>query len=163
MKRNIWIIVSLFAAIAIIFSGCSNSTSSDLVPDVTENEKIEIEDLVSLVNEHRKELGFSELQWSNELALIAQEHSQDMSENDYLSHINKAGEDPSDRVFAKTDKFTFVGENIALGYKSGSSVFSGWLASKVHKDIMENNEFTHHGVGYVEDGNYWTHVFAKIK
>jgi uncharacterized protein YkwD len=54
-----------------------------------------------------------------------------------------------------------AGENIAAGYSTGASVLSGWLGSSGHKANIENANYTHHGVGYVAEGNYWTHVFAR--
>ena len=52
-------------------------------------------------------------------------------------------------------------ENIAQGYSTGQAVLNGWLGSTGHRENIENGNYTHHGVGYVEDGHYWTHVFAR--
>lgn len=51
-----------------------------------------------------------------------------------------------------------VGENIAYGYTSSSSVFQGWLNSSGHRANIENPNYTHVGFGLT--GKYWTVVFA---
>ena len=48
-----------------------------------------------LINAYHKEQGQTESQWDAQLARIARAHHQYMANNDYNSHTNLSGDDPS--------------------------------------------------------------------
>ena len=54
-----------------------------------------------------------------------------------------------------------AGENIAKGYATPEAVVKGWMNSPGHRANRLNKSFTHIGVGYVENGNYWTQMFIS--
>lgn len=163
--------------IALAFVGCSDPTApvvnapdddqpSDATPDDQPNDltpdevPAAVTDFVALMNDHRHDEGLSPLVWSNDLANVALAHSQDMRARDFFDHTNPDGDSPFDRMTAAGISYRRAGENIAYGYRTGASVFTGWINSDGHRGNIENAAYTHHGVGYVEDGHYWTHVFA---
>jgi len=113
------------------------------------------------VNDYRESKGLSRLQWDPALGGVAQAHSQDMYDRSFFSHTNPDGEDPFDRMSAAGISYESAAENIAKGYTTGQAVLNGWINSPGHRANIENAAYTHHGLGYVESGNYWTHVFAK--
>lgn len=113
------------------------------------------------MNEHRTSQGLPKLQWDASLAGVALSHSADMHSRDFFSHTNPDGEDPFERMKAAGLSFQSAGENIAMGHSTGQAVFDGWIGSTGHRENIENTSYTHHGLGYVEDGHYWTHVFAR--
>ncbi|MER2170832.1 MAG: CAP domain-containing protein, partial [Psychrobacillus psychrodurans] len=57
--------------------------------------------------------------------------------------------------------YTAAGENIAKGQKSAAQVMEAWMNSSGHRANILDAKFTHIGVGYVGDGNYWTQMFIK--
>lgn len=57
------------------------------------------------------------LTWSDTIAYVARLHSLDMAETGYFDHVNKAGEDPSDRA-AKV--------GLSGTHKSGNQVIEGF-------------------------------------
>jgi len=122
----------------------------------------EAQEFVSLVNDHRESEGLEPLVWDTALASVAVAHSEDMRDRNFFSHDNPDGEDPFDRMRAAGISFQRAGENIASGYRTGQAVLDGWLASEGHRTNIETAAYTHHGLGYVEEGHYWTHVFATI-
>lgn len=87
-------------------------------------------DLVALAREIHKEVnvvreahGLSPLAWTEELAAVAQAHSQDMADHAYFGHTNRRGEDPGDRArqVGISDQFQVgsylvegIGENLFL-------------------------------------------------
>jgi uncharacterized protein YkwD len=83
-----------------------------------------------------------------------------MRDRDFFSHSNPDGEEPFDRMSDAGISYAGAAENIASGYASAEAVLNGWLNSSGHRANIENGSYTHHGIGYVEEGNYWTHVFA---
>ena len=146
-------------------AGCANLLGTDEAE--TGSTAIELSDLpaeaqsfVTLVNDHRENQGLEPLAWHAAIGGVAQAHSQDMRDRDYFAHDNPDGESPFDRMRAAGISYQGAGENIARGYTTGQSVLNGWLGSTGHRENIENSAYTHHGLRYVEDGNYWTHVFA---
>lgn len=112
------------------------------------------------MNDHREDQGLEPLVWNDALGGVAQAHSKDMRDRNYFKHENPDGEDPFDRMRAAGISYRGAGENIAQGYRTGQSVLDGWLGSTGHRVNIEKSAYTDHGLGYVEDGNYWTLVFA---
>ena len=117
-----------------------------------------------------------ELQWSNELEEAAQEHSNDMSENNFLSHTGSDGSTYKQRMQEHGFDGTNYSENIAYVQKGGIS-YSGdeWLERMVawvnddhgHCSNLMDPNYTHTGMAEAksEDDNsvtiYWTQDFAN--
>jgi uncharacterized protein YkwD len=113
------------------------------------------------VNEHRVTKNCKALTELPALNRNAQNHSQDMKNRSFFSHNNPDGKTPFDRMRDDGIGYRSAGENIAMGQSTGSAVLTAWLNSSGHRANIENCNFTHHGIGYVSDGHYWTHVFAQ--
>lgn len=156
-------LVALLVVAMVLGYGCTNPTSSDS-PGTASNSDVSLsaeeEAFIRLVNEHRESQGLNGLTWNDALGEIALAHSRDMRDRDFFSHTNPDGDDPFDRMDAAGISHRGAAENIASGYTTGEAVLNGWLNSDGHRRNIENGNYTHHGIGYVEDGNYWTHVFA---
>jgi uncharacterized protein YkwD len=70
------------------------------------------------------------LAWNSQLEQAALVHSTDMADNNFFAHISATnGSTVGPRVTAAGYNYRSVGENIAAGYTSISSVMSGWMAS----------------------------------
>ena len=52
-----------------------------------------------------------------------------------------------------------AGENIAMGYSTPEAVVAAWMNSEGHRANILSANYTTLGVGYVEDGGYWTQWF----
>ncbi len=101
------------------------------------------------------------LQWSDKLAQAALRHASDMADNQWFDH---AGTDDSNIAWRVSDtgyEWTAVGENIAYGYKSISSVVNGWRKSPSHCRNLMKAAYVEMGVARV--GNYWAQALAKPK
>jgi uncharacterized protein YkwD len=57
--------------------------------------------------------------------------------------------------------YSAAGENIAMGQRSAEEVVQAWMDSEGHRANILNGTFTHIGVGYIENGNYWTQMFIS--
>ena len=121
----------------------------------------EVQAFVTLVNEHRLEVGCDALEWHAGVADVAQAHSADMVERDFFAHTNPDGESPFDRLTAAGIDFGAAAENIAYGYPGAEAVLQGWLDSSGHRQNIENCGLRQHGVGLV--GTHWTHLFANVR
>jgi uncharacterized protein YkwD len=114
---------------------------------------------VDLMNDHRESVGCGRLLWNDDVASVAQHHSEDMVERNYFDHTNPDGESPFDRLQNAGIAYTGAAENIAWGYPTASAVLQGWLDSSGHRSNIENCSLTEHGVGLYQ--SRWTHLFIR--
>lgn len=129
---------------------------------ISENEQQAVEEqVVSLVNEERAKEGLAPLTIDWELARVAKYKSQDMHDKNYFSHTSPTYGSPFDMLKNFGISYNAAGENIAKGQTSATQVMEAWMNSSGHRANIMDAKFTHIGVGYVEDGNYWTQMFIK--
>ncbi|MGH8793810.1 MAG: CAP domain-containing protein [Stackebrandtia sp.] len=124
-----------------------------------------VAEVVELTNEQRMEHGCGELRLDDDLLVPAQEHSQDMADNDYMDHVGSDGREPGDRVEDSEYPGSYGAENVAAGYETPEDVVDGWMNSDGHRENILNCELTAIGVGYAENENsqyelYWTQLFG---
>ena len=62
---------------------------------------------------------------------------------------------------AKGIQYKAAPENIAMGQKTAAEVVKGWMESPGHRANIMNGNFTHIGIGYDANGNYWTQQFIQ--
>lgn len=117
------------------------------------------EQVVNLVNVIRKQNGLGALTLSEELCKVARYKSQDMHDRNYFSHTSPTYGSPFDMMKRFGISFRTAGENIAMGYRTPEDVVEGWMNSSGHRANILNAAYTQIGVGFVEDGYYWTQMF----
>jgi uncharacterized protein YkwD len=105
--------------------------------------------------------------WSENLAMAAYLHSEDMALNNFFSHTGSDGRSAGQRISRQGYPWRTYGENIAVGYRTVSSVIQGWLGSEGHCRNLMDPDFTEIGAGYAIGpfgGNpaarYWTFDLA---
>lgn len=133
----------------------------DVINIPEKNEKVDSfeAEVIRLVNEIRKERGLSPLSYDWQLARVARYKSMDMQSLGYFSHTSPTYGSPFDMMKSFGISYRSAGENIARGYSTPKSVVNGWMNSSGHRANILNSSYTHIGVGYVEEGNYWTQMF----
>ncbi|KOO41087.1 CAP domain-containing protein [Priestia koreensis] len=124
---------------------------------VSESEK----KVVELVNQEREKAGLKPLQIDSKLSEVAKAKSQDMKDNNYFDHQSPKYGSPFDMMKKFGVDYSSAGENIAQGQTSPDEVMNSWMNSEGHRKNIMNPNFTHIGVGYVQDGNYWTQEFIS--
>lgn len=115
--------------------------------------------VVTLTNQERAKHGLPELKVDLQLSKVARAKSKDMSDNNYFSHTSPTYGSPFDMMKQYGVTYRSAGENIAKGQRSPAEVVNAWMNSEGHRANILNESFTHIGVGYVENGNYWTQQF----
>ncbi|WP_276329392.1 CAP domain-containing protein [Methanococcus maripaludis] len=148
-------------------------------PVVYKNAQIE-QYILEYTNMERSSYGLEALVLDSALSQISQDHSDDMAENDYFSHVNLDGETPTDRAIAADynvvkylgDGYysTGIGENIAkmptgnvigIGYVSddaesiAKAIVDAWMDSDGHRANILNSQYTNIGIGVAFDGTYY--------
>ncbi len=101
------------------------------------------------------------LAWNGKLFDAAAAHSADMATKNYFSHTSQDGRTFDQRITAAGYSWSNIGENIAAGQSSASSVMAGWMASAGHCSNIMNSSFTQVGVACVINNSatfrtYWT-------
>ncbi|MED4452659.1 CAP domain-containing protein [Metabacillus fastidiosus] len=117
--------------------------------------------VIDLTNQERAKQGLSPLKLDTKLSQIARTKSLDMKNKGYFSHTSPTYGSPFDMMKQFGISYTSAGENIAKGQRSPEEVVNAWMNSEGHRANILNSSYTHIGVGYVEDGNYWTQMFIK--
>lgn len=153
-------------------SGCNENTNqtdttrpeTDMETDnVNDIEAFEISDyekeVIRLVNEIRVSYGLGELTLNEELSAVARLKSEDMRDNYYFSHNSPTFGSPFEMMSHFGINYRTAGENIAMGQKTPREVVDGWMNSEGHRANILNGSFTEIGVGYAENGHYWTQMF----
>lgn len=104
-----------------------------------------------------------QLRWNDQLRDAARAHSRHMARRGFFDHVAPNGSTPADRAEDAGYPTRSVGENIAAGQPTPSSVMESWMDSPGHcRNIMDGG-YTELGVGlYVHEGApFWTQVFGS--
>lgn len=117
--------------------------------------------IMSLINEHREDIGLEPINIINIISNEAEGHTNYMIGVGQPSHDNFSirYKNLVNKVNAKS-----VGENVAYGYSSAEAVVRAWINSSEHKKTIENTEYTDFGISTKkndEGKNYFTHIFIK--
>ncbi|TAA41834.1 carbohydrate binding domain-containing protein [Corallincola spongiicola] len=107
----------------------------------------------------------SPVQLHQSLQLAAEEHSNNMANNNFFSHTGLDGSDSNDRARRHGYSKTWAGENIGAGYGSVADVMNGWLNSEGHCRHIMNANHVDFGGARADNANsdyrsYWTLVLG---
>ena len=100
------------------------------------------------------------------LTNAARNHSLDMAVKNYFSHVSLDGRTFVNRISsAGYTSYRALGENIAAGYNTASSVMNGWMTSPGHCNNIMSPNYKEIGIGYAFDStstydHYWTQDFG---
>lgn len=98
------------------------------------------------------------LTWSDVVAKAAYNHSSDMYEKNFFSHVSSDGKTLADRFDAVGYTWKAIAENIAKGQNDEQAVMNSWLSSEGHcKNIMSAS---YKEMGAAKVGSYWTQDFG---
>ncbi|MFJ8234904.1 CAP domain-containing protein [Ureibacillus sp. NPDC094379] len=117
--------------------------------------------VVDLTNAERTKAGLKPLEIYAPLMKVAEAKSADMAKNNYFSHTSPTYGSPFDQIKAAGISYKSAGENIAQGQRTPAEVVQAWMDSPGHRQNIMNASYTHIGVGYVKNGNYWTQQFIQ--
>ncbi|MFJ7406607.1 MULTISPECIES: CAP domain-containing protein [unclassified Lysinibacillus] len=130
--------------------------------NIPTNEQASVEqEVVKLVNAERAKAGLPALKEDWELSRVAKYKSQDMHDKNYFDHTSPTYGTPFTMMKNFGITYKSAGENIAKGQKSATEVVNAWMNSEGHRANILNKNYTHIGVGFVKDGNYWSQMFIQ--
>ena len=141
-------------------SGGSSSSGTQL------NQGFETE-VVSLMNQRRTQGAtcggtafgsVGSVVMNGNLRQAARDHSIDMFERSYFSHVTPEGKTFDQRIRESGYARQPMSENIAAGQTSPQAVVNGWMASDGHCRNIMNGAARDVGIGFAS--NYWTANFG---
>lgn len=116
---------------------------------------------IELTNAERRKNGLSDYQVDDQLSKVATMKSDDMQQNNYFSHTSPTHGSPFVMIRDQGVSYSAAGENIAQGQTTPEQVVKSWMNSEGHRKNILSDNFTHIGVGYNEQGHYWTQMFIN--
>ncbi|MEL6658305.1 MAG: CAP domain-containing protein [Bacteroidota bacterium] len=163
---------SLFLLLTLSFTACQ--PDEDFIPEPTGGPGIlnegsaAFQEMILDINDLRAEgcrcgntnmPPVGPLQWNDQIAIAAAEHSADMAQAGVLNHTGTDGSLAGDRLKRNGYDWRSYGENIASGFTSMDGVLQAWIDSPGHCRNLMNASFQE--IGIARQGNYWTQVFAS--
>ncbi|UFT97718.1 SafA/ExsA family spore coat assembly protein [Radiobacillus kanasensis] len=130
------------------------------IPNINATKSIE-QQVIDLTNQQRAKNGLSPLKGDWELSRVARYKSQDMHDRGYFDHTSPTYGSPFTMMQNFGIHYRSAAENIARGQRTAQEVVNAWMNSAGHRKNILTAKFTHIGVGYVADGNYWTQMFIQ--
>ncbi len=133
-----------------------------LVPSSASAEVNDYElETLRLVNQERLARGLPALGTDARLFAASEAHTEWMCANRTLSHYGVGGSTPGNRATAQGYPWNAIGETLAQGYTTPSSVvLSGWKRGSGHWTILMSSRYRDIGVAYVLCSgtrlHYWT-------
>lgn len=121
------------------------------------------ERMVALVNEERVKAGFLPLRVDDRLVTVARDHSLDMFNRHYFSHVSPEGHDLSYGARQQQVVYALIGENLAFA-PDVESAHTGLMNSDAHRRNILDPTFTRIGIGIIDGdvyGKLFTQVFAN--
>ena len=117
----------------------------------------QIGEVLALVNAERAKNGLSPLTLDTELTSNANIRAKEIVEQ--FSHTRPNGESCDTAV---TVNWSYIGENIAMGYPTPEAVMNGWMNSDGHRKNILNGDFTKIGIGVCSSRGamYWVQLFV---
>ncbi|MFH8404316.1 CAP domain-containing protein [Streptomyces sp. NPDC018019] len=120
--------------------------------------------VVRLVNRERAKAGCRPVRAHRTVTEAAQRHSGHMARADSLSHRERGGSGPGNRLSAVGYDWRRAGENIARGQLDAAEVVRAWARSPEHRVVLADCSFRHAGVGIDTGtggrGPWWTLLLA---
>ncbi|WP_199613599.1 CAP domain-containing protein [Paenibacillus alkalitolerans] len=104
--------------------------------------------VVTLVNKERAKAGLKPLAKDSALSAMALDKAKDMHYNNYFSHTSPTYGSPFDMMKSYGIRYTYAGENIAMGQRTPQEVMNAWMNSQGHRQNILSPNFTTIGVGY---------------
>jgi uncharacterized protein YkwD len=144
------------------FTDSVSITVKSAVSSIPESDwKLEV---ARLTNIEREKAGVSILKYNDYIAAGAQTRSEELLTS--FSHTRPDGS----RFFTVFDdpdfSYRYIGENLALGYKSPAEVVAAWMKSDGHRANLLSDKYSDIGIGITksESGRYhWAQIFYKGK
>lgn len=135
-------------------SGISITANTAKVSEIQQNHETSEgfkSEVLRLINIERVNNGLNALQEMPTLNKLADVRAQES--NVLFSHKRPNGTMCS-TIFSDYDlSYSTIGENLAYGYSTPSTLVKAWMNSKSHRENILSNHYTYTGIGYYKNQN----------
>lgn len=129
---------------------------------IEKHELLEFEkEVIRLTNIEREKQGLLPLKTDFFLSYVARKKSEDMNVHQYFAHKSPTYGTPFQMLDSFGIYYTYAGENLAHGFSSPAQVISAWMDSEGHRKNILNDVYTYIGIGYEENGHFWTMLLIR--
>ncbi|MDO8626283.1 MAG: CAP domain-containing protein, partial [Candidatus Magasanikbacteria bacterium] len=104
------------------------------------------EDIIIQTNTLRQTLGLGGLRESVVLDIAAAQKLQDMLQNQYFAHTSPAGVSPWHWIEVNQYKYSYAGENLAIGFLTAKDTVNAWANSPSHRANLLNANYKEIGI-----------------
>lgn len=104
------------------------------------------EEIIAQTNTLRQSLGFDVLKENPVLDIAAAQKLQDMTQNQYFAHTSPAGISPWHWIEVNQYKYTYAGENLAIGFLTAKDAVNAWANSPSHRANLLNSNYKEIGI-----------------
>lgn len=112
-----------------------------------------------LLNQIRAQNNLGPLLFDEQQIQVAQAYAKKMSDENFFSHTAADGKTFNRRLVEGGVRFSYAGENIALGQTTPQQAVDSWMNSSGHRANILNPDFKRQGIGFY---NYrWVNVFTN--
>lgn len=126
-------------------TGNGNTNTNTNYPQSWSDSAAWEQELLTLVNKARTDLGLNALVAIDDIASLSRSHSRDMAVNNFFDHTSPQRGTPEQRM--TTAGLPPCLENIAHGYMSATDTFNALMASPSHRNNILNPNGTFFGAG----------------
>lgn len=120
------------------------------------------QDILELVNKHRRQRGLAKLEMANEISAEAEKHSRNMATG-HTAFGHDGFDERLSRLMRQLPGSNGGAENVAYGSRTAEEVVDMWLNSPGHRKNIEGN-YNLTGIGAIKgkDGTaYYTQIFIR--
>lgn len=121
------------------------------------------EEFMTLMNDHRVNLGLDPLNHISGLQEISEGHSAQMASGAVaFGHSGFSDRCAAGRIVLGGGNL--CAENVAMGQKTVQAAYTAWMNSPGHRANIENARVTHTGFGFAKSSSgvwYWTQIFLE--
>lgn len=102
--------------------------------------------MITQTNLLRQALGLGELKENPVLNLAATQKLQDMIQNGYFAHTSPSGVSPWHWIEVNQYKYSYAGENLAIGFLTAKDTVTAWANSPTHRANLLNSSYKEIGI-----------------
>ncbi len=150
----------------ILLSTIATPASAEIKANGSSFSALSTSDLITAINNYRRQNGLNTLQINNTLTYLAQSHAEYQASLGTYTHTGSGGTSPKNRAISagyNSGNVTYFAEIIYAGYNGvASEAINWWKNSYEHNSMMLSPAFNEIGAGIATDGtwNYFTVEFG---
>ena len=153
----------IFLTLFLVLTKIILVTAIFFFPKITTESIVDVDsqELIALTNQHREDLGLSQLSPNARLTQAAVNKARDLLTHQYFNHTSPEGKRFSDWIKDVDYKYFYVGENLAIDFDSNQDIFNAWLNSPTHRANIEKSQYQEVGMAVLE-GKYKNHSTVVV-